>query len=109
MNRGDVYRVALNPVEGREQEGTRPVLVVSPDSFNRLGPPLVAPITQGGQYSRMQGFAVSLSGSGMQTSGVVLCNQLRVMDLASRKGVFLEKAPREITDEVLAKIAAIFE
>ncbi len=33
MRRGDIYLVALDPTEGHEQQGTRPVLVVSPDEF----------------------------------------------------------------------------
>ena len=32
--RGDVWVAGLNPVRGREQAGTRPVLVVSADLFN---------------------------------------------------------------------------
>lgn len=36
MRRGDIYLVALDPTEGHEQQGTRPVLVVSPDEFNRV-------------------------------------------------------------------------
>ena len=30
MRRGDIYLVSLDPTEGREQRGSRPVLVVSP-------------------------------------------------------------------------------
>ncbi|WP_039889405.1 type II toxin-antitoxin system PemK/MazF family toxin, partial [Acidiphilium sp. PM] len=36
MNRGDIYLVDLEPTAGHEQRGHRPVLVVSPDAFNRL-------------------------------------------------------------------------
>ena len=49
MKRGDIYLVSLDPTEGREQRGSRPVLIVSPDAFNvatRL--PVVCPITTGG-------------------------------------------------------------
>ncbi len=38
--RGEVYFANLNPVQGREQAGDRPVLVVSVDAINRL--PLAA-------------------------------------------------------------------
>ena len=34
MRRGDIYLVSLDPTEGREQRGSRPVLVVSPAEFN---------------------------------------------------------------------------
>ena len=49
MKRGDVYRVDLEPTQGREQRGYRPVVVVSPDDFNKVtGLPVILPITNGG-------------------------------------------------------------
>ncbi|OQR42386.1 pemk protein, partial [Klebsiella aerogenes] len=35
MKRGDIYIVTLDPTEGREQQGYRPVVVVSPEAFNQ--------------------------------------------------------------------------
>ena len=101
MDRGDIFHVKLDPIEGREQTGARYVLVVSAKSFNVLGTPLICPITHGGNFARHAGFAVSLSGAGTITQGVVLCNQPRVLDLQARKGRFIEKAPEFILDEVL--------
>ena len=109
MERGDVFHVDLNPVHGREQAGARYVLIVSSKPFNALGTPLVCPITQGGNFARHTGFAVALSGTGMQTQGVVLCNQPRVLDLQARKARFVEQAPDFIMDEVLAKLATLLE
>ena len=86
MQRGDVFHVDLDPIQGREQAGARYVLIVSRREFNVLGTPLVCPVTQGGNFARMAGFAVSLSGAGTQTQGVVLCNQPRVLDLQAHKG-----------------------
>ena len=34
-SRGEISLVTLNPGQGREQKGLRPVLVVSADAFNR--------------------------------------------------------------------------
>ena len=36
MERGDIYLVSLDPALGHEQQGTRPVLIVSPQAFNQL-------------------------------------------------------------------------
>jgi|GEM_PF-1496026 len=36
MERGDIYFVSLDPASGHEQQGMRPVLVISPGAFNRL-------------------------------------------------------------------------
>jgi mRNA interferase ChpB len=109
VERGDIYHVDLNPIQGREQAGTRHVLIISPKAFNNLGTPLVCPITQGGNFARHTGFAVSLSGAGTQTQGVVLCNQPRVLDLHARKARFIEKVPAFIIDEVLARLASLIE
>jgi hypothetical protein len=51
MERGDIYLVALDPTFGHEQQGKRPVLVISPGKFNRTtGVPIVLPITSGGGF-----------------------------------------------------------
>jgi mRNA interferase ChpB len=110
MERGDIYLVSLDPTSGHEQQGTRPVLVVSASAFNRLTKtPVVLPITLGGNFARTAGFAVSLMGAGTNTVGVVRCDQPSALDLASRNARKLETVPTEIMEEVLAKLAPIFE
>jgi mRNA-degrading endonuclease toxin of MazEF toxin-antitoxin module len=110
MERGDIYLVSLDPTQGHEQQGRRPVLVVSPGAFNRLTKvPIVLPITSGGRFARTAGFAVPLTGAGTRTSGVVRCDQPRALDLAARGGRRLESVPAAIIDEVLAKLAPLFD
>lgn len=36
MKRGDIYLVSLDPTAGHEQQGMRPVLIISATTFNRL-------------------------------------------------------------------------
>ncbi len=110
MKRGEIWLVALDPGEGHEQRGRRPVLIVSPDAFNRVTQvPVVVPITSGGKFARTAGFAVALAGSGTTTTGVVRCDQPRALDLAARHGRKLESIPQAIVQEVLARIAPIFD
>jgi mRNA-degrading endonuclease toxin of MazEF toxin-antitoxin module len=109
MRRGDIYLADLDPTEGHEQRGTRPVLVVSPDEFNKFTQvPVVLPITSGGNFARTAGFAVPLDGCGTRTTGVVRCDQPRALDLRARSGKRLETAPAAIMEDVLARLAAIF-
>ena len=109
MRRGDIYLVALDPAEEHEQQGTRPVLVVSPDEFNKATQvPVVVPITTGGIFARTAGFAVPLEGAGTRTTGIVRCDQPRALDLKARNGKCLERAPSAIMDEVLARLSPIF-
>ena len=110
MKRGDIWLVGHDPTEGHQQKGRRPVLIVSPDAFNRVTKvPVVLPITSGGSFARTAGFAVPLAGAGTQTTGVVRCDQPRALDIAARGGKKLESVPDAIIDEVLAKLAPIFE
>ena len=109
MWRGDIYLVTLDPTEGHEQQGTRPVLVVSPDEFNKVTQvPVVVPITTGGNFARTAGFAVSLEGAGTRATGIVRCDQPRALDLKARNGKRLERVPAVVMDEVLARLAPIF-
>jgi|SRR5690348_1962459 mRNA interferase ChpB len=110
MRRGEIWLVGLDPVEGHEQRGRRPVLIVSPEAFNRVTRvPIVVPITSGGRFARTAGFAVPLTGAGTKTTGVVRCDQPRALDLGARNGRRLERVPEAIVDEVLARLAPIFE
>lgn len=108
MRRGDIYLISLEPTEGREQRGSRPVLVVSPTEFNEATKlPVICPITSGGDFARRIGFAVPITG--IKTTGVVRCDQPRVLDLGARNARKVDTLPASIMEEVLAKLAPIFE
>ena len=110
MKRGEIWLVGLDPTQGHEQKGRRPVLVVSPEAFNNMTKvPVVLPITSGGNFARTAGFAVPLKASGTKTTGIVRCDQPRTLDLAARGGKKLETVPDAIMDEVLARLSPIFE
>ena len=104
FERGDIVRVNLEPVAGREMRGE--ALVLTTCDFNRLGDVLIAPITQGGDYSRHAGFAVSLLGTGCKTQGVALMNKIRMMDLSARQATKVERAHKVVIDEAVGRIAA---
>ena len=79
--------------------------------INKLtGVPVVLPITTGGSFARRRGFAVSLEGAGTQATGVIRCDQPRVLDLGARRGRRIEKTvPDPIMDDVLARLSTILE
>jgi mRNA interferase ChpB len=107
FERGEIVNVPLDPATGHEQRGTRPALVLTTKEFNKLGDVLVAPITQGGDYARYAGFAVSLTGTGCKTQGVALVNKIRMLDLAARRARKVERAPQEVIDEALGRLVAL--
>jgi mRNA interferase MazF len=81
--RGEIYFVNLSPVQGREQAGTRPVLVLSIDAINQL--PLVVTVvvgTKGANLARdyPTNVRVPPAESGLPMETVFLCFQLRSLD-----------------------------
>ena len=110
MKRGDIWLVSLDPTASHEQQGTRPVLIVSPAAFNELtGTPVVLPVTTGRRFARRRGFAFFLEDAGIRTTGVIRCDQPRALDLAARNGRRVESVPEPIMDDVLARLATILE
>ena len=108
MRRGDIFLVSLEPTKGKEQRGKRPVLVVSAEAMNTHFPSIVCAISSGGVRARDAGFTVSLQGACKKTDGVVLCNQIRTLDLKERGAKYVERAPDQIIDEVMSILQDIF-
>ncbi|WP_449429825.1 type II toxin-antitoxin system ChpB family toxin [Pseudomonas putida] len=108
--RGDIVRINLDPTLGREQQGAaRPALILTPAAFNACGLAVIAPISQGGDHARHAGFAVTLSGSGTLTQGVVLCNQMRTVDLDARGAKRVESVPEVVIEDTLARVQTLFD
>ncbi len=90
IERGDIYLVDLNPVQGREQAGHRPVLVLSVNAINKL--PLVVTVvigTKGENVARdyPTNVRIPAAESGLPMETVFLCFQLRSLDPARFTGV----------------------
>ena len=108
--RGEILALNLDPTQGREIRGSRPVLVLSADAFNKAsGLLLVAPITQGGAAARGSGFSVTLMGAATRTQGVILCDQARTIDARARGYQRIEKVPRHVVEEALDAVRSILE
>ncbi|MEX3605784.1 MAG: type II toxin-antitoxin system PemK/MazF family toxin [Burkholderia sp.] len=99
---------SLYPTSGHEQRGSRPVLILSPVEFNEATKlPVILPITNSGEFARRLGFAVPVTG--IKTTGIVRCDQPRVIDLATRHARKVDTLPAPLMDEVLAKVATLFQ
>ncbi|AFY72605.1 growth inhibitor [Synechococcus sp. PCC 7502] len=99
--RGDILKINFSPQIGSEQAGFRPALVISPSSYNRLSSlAIICPIT-----SKQKGlnFEVLLP-EGLQTYGVVLCDQIKSLDWKARGAFLIERISMELMEEVLARI-----
>ena len=108
LQQGDIIRIAFDPSLEQEQQGVRPALVVSVQPVNALSNRvIVAAISNGAGFNRKYGLVVPLIVTGLHTTGVIICDQLRTMDIRAREATFIETAPQYVVDEVLGKLAAI--
>jgi len=110
FERGDIVLVNFSPASGHEQQGSgRPALVLSPGAFNQTGMALVAPITQGGNFARYAGFSVPVSCEEGDVQGVVLVNQVRMLDLHARQAKKIALATDEVVEDALLRLQAIID
>jgi len=106
VRQGDIIKISFDPQAGREQKGTRPGLVISNDFFNqkaRLA--IVCPITNTNKSFPLH---VPLDDS-TKTTGVVLCEHVRTLDVEARGYEIIESIPKSILDKVLSTVFAEIE
>lgn len=106
VKQGDIIKLDLNPQSGHEQAGYRPAVVISNYFFNqKTNLTLVCPITN---TNRPFPLHVALDNRTI-TTGVVLCEHLKSVDLAHRQYKFIEKLPDDLLDEVIAIVFSEIE
>lgn len=103
VKRGEIYFVNLNPVQGREQAGKRPVLVLSIDTINQL--PLVVTVVVGMKGENISrdyptNVRVTTAESGLPLETVFLCFQIRSLDAAR----FTSKPAGTLTKKKMSKV-----
>lgn len=108
FKRGDIIHLNFDPQSGKEMKGPHYALVISNDLFNESGLAMVCPITQG-SFHREAGFTTTLMGTGLETQGIVVSSQAKILDLKSRRATYKESCDMYIVDEVLGKLQAILD
>lgn len=86
VKQGDIIVIDLDPIRGHEQAGYRPALVINNSAHSKNSSmTLICPITNTNRQNIMH---VRLTKT--TTTGFVLCDQVRAVDLTSRKYKVLE-------------------
>lgn len=102
--RGDVVWINLDPQAGHEQAGVRPVLVLSPASYNgRVGLMVCCPITT---QSKGYPFEVLIKNN-LKVSGVILANQVKSLDWKARGAKKKGSISNDELTETLNKLKAV--
>ena len=104
LKRGDVVWATLGPIRGHEQDGRRPVLILSPEVYStKTKLAVICPIT-----SQAKGFPFEVMISTKKTTGVILVNQVRTIDFSIiRDIVFIETVDKVILKEVQDKLSTL--
>ncbi len=103
---GDIIIMDFNPQAGHEQKGRRPALVVSNESFHRrTNLAMVCPITNTNSKFPTH---IELDSSSA-TTGEIMCEQAKCLDLAARNAVYKETVADDIIDEAIDLICSIVE
>lgn len=106
IRQGDIAWLDLSPQSGHEQKGRRPVVVVSSNDFhlitnNKLA--MICPITNKKRDNLLH---VKLDAQ-TKTTGFVMCEQAKVLDIKKRNYDFIEKIPTEILSKIISRVQAI--
>jgi len=102
-DRGDVVWLDFTPQPGHEQRGKRPAIVLSPKEYNaKVGLAIFCPIT-----SQEKGYPFEVIIKNKKVSGVVLSDQLKSLDWASRNTEYISKVSASELDEVLEKVKVL--
>lgn len=98
LKQGDIIKLNFNPQAGHEQAGYRPALVVSNDIFHqKTNLVIVCPISNTPNTFPLH---IKLDDR-TSTTGSVLCQHIKSLDLVTRGYILVEHLPDDILQEVL--------
>lgn len=106
IKQGYIVKLDFNPQSGHEQAGYRPAVVVSNNFFNeKTNMVIVCPIT-----NTKNKFPLHIElDDRTETTGTILCEHVKALDITHRNCVFIERLPDEILDNVLNVIFSEIE
>ncbi len=106
VKQGTIIKINFNPQAGHEQAGYRPAVVISNNTFNqKTNLSIVCPITNTNNQFPLH---VSLDGR-TKTTGVILCEHIKALDLKSRTFQEVEILPDDILEKVIDIVYAEIE
>ena len=106
MKRGEIYWADLMPRSGSEQQGRRPVIVLSHDAFNQTPgwrSVIVVPVSTSATQAKRGPTAVVLPQGvgGLPKESIALCHQVTTLDRAK-----LSQLVGELTPDQLRRVEA---
>ncbi len=105
-NRGEIWRVDLEPVEGSETGKVRPALVIGDEQIGRLPVRIIVPITGWNENYRRQPWMTELiaAAGGLTKNSAADALQIRTVSF-QRFGSQLGTLPSAVVDEIASSVA----
>ncbi|MDD4049129.1 MAG: type II toxin-antitoxin system PemK/MazF family toxin [Clostridia bacterium] len=105
---GDIVFIDFDPQAGHEQKGRRPALVISNNTFNQFtNITMVCPITN---TNTNRNFPLHIElDKRTKTTGVIMCEQVKSLDIYARNMSFYEKATKDFLKEIIDIIIGFVE
>lgn len=98
VKQGTIIKINFNPQSGHEQAGYRPAVVISNDVFNEKAKlAIVCPITNTNNHFPLH---VPLD-ERTKTTGVILCEHIKALDLNSRTYQEVENLPKDVLKQII--------
>ena len=98
VKEGTIIKKNFNAQTGHEQAGYRPAVVISNDIFNdKTKLSIVCPITNTNNHFPLH---IPLDNR-TKTTGVILCEHIKALDLNSRTYQVIEDLPKDILENVI--------
>ncbi len=106
VKQGDIIKLDFNPQSGHEQAGYIPAVVISNDFFNsKVNLAIVCPIT-----NNLRAFPLHIPlDDRTVTTGVVLCEHIKALDLNARKYTVIESIPNDLLEEIIETVFSEIE
>ncbi|MFY9175495.1 MAG: type II toxin-antitoxin system PemK/MazF family toxin [Peptococcia bacterium] len=106
IKRGDIYYADLNPVQGSEQGGTRPVLIVQNEIGNQYSPTtIIAAITSQLSKAKLPTHVeIKCESCGLEKDSVILAEQIRTIDKKR-----LKQKVSSLDEEIMDKVNKALE
>ena len=106
VKQGTIIKINFNPQSGHEQAGYRPAVVISNNVFNQKTKlSIVCPITNTNNHFPLN---IPLDNR-TKTTGVILCEHIKALDLNSKTFQIVEKLPDDILQNVIDIVYAEIE
>ena len=101
---GDFIWVNFHPQAGREQDGWRPALVLSPKRYNEFSRLCIAcPVTTQDKHNNFQ----VVIPDGCEVTGWVISDQIKSISWYDRGSQSKGRCPGEVVSEVMAKVRTL--